>query len=106
MKRFSAQLVYTNSGPPLRRGIITTDDNGNVLGVEDTGGKLSEYRSVEFYNGIIVPGFVNCHCHLELSYLKDHLHHARGLGEFILQVRGSRENIPAGNIVSAAAKAA
>ncbi len=70
MRTFSAQYIFTNAGPPLKRGLIFTDEDGTIRSVKDTGGNLEEKESVEFYNGIIVPGFVNCHCHLELSHLK------------------------------------
>lgn len=90
MKHFSAQYVFTNTGPPLKRGIITTDDKGIILKVEDTGGKLVERESVEFHNGIIIPGFVNCHCHLELSHLKGLIPQGKGLAEFIKVIRSSR----------------
>ncbi len=90
MKHFSAQYVFTNTGPPLKRGIITTDDKGIILKVEDTGGKLFERESVEFHNGIIIPGFVNCHCHLELSHLKGLIPQGKGLAEFIKVIRSSR----------------
>jgi cytosine/adenosine deaminase-related metal-dependent hydrolase len=92
MKQFSAQYIITNSGKPLKRGIIKTDDNGVILEVEDTGGLSEERRSVEYYNGIIVPGFVNCHCHLELSHLKGCVKIGSGLSDFILQVRNTRDN--------------
>lgn len=59
MRYLSAQYVFTNSGPPLKRGIITIGDDGTILGIESTGGDLHERHSVEFYNGIIMPGFVN-----------------------------------------------
>lgn len=94
MKQFSAQYIFTNSGKPLKRGIIKTDDNGVILEVEDTGGLTEERRSVEFHNGIIVPGFVNCHCHLELSHLKGYAKKGAGLGDFIQHVRSTRENNP------------
>jgi aminodeoxyfutalosine deaminase len=94
MKQFSAQYIFTNSGKPLKRGIIKTDDNGVILEVEDTGGLTEERRSVEYYNGIIVPGFVNCHCHLELSHLKGYTKKGSGLGDFIQHVRSKRENNP------------
>ncbi len=90
MKKFSAQYIFTNSRKPLKRGIITTDDEGVILDVEDTGGSLREQRTVEFHNGIIIPGFVNCHCHLELSHLKGIAHEGSGLGDFIQQVRNKR----------------
>ncbi len=92
MKQFSAQYIITNSGNPLKRGIITTDDDGIILDIEDTKGSLTERRSVEFYNGIIVPGFVNCHSHLELSHLKGSAMKGLGLGDFIQQVRTTRES--------------
>jgi aminodeoxyfutalosine deaminase len=90
MKYFSAQYIFTNNGPPLRRGIIATDDEGRIISVEDTGGILPERHSLEFYNGIIVPGFVNCHCHLELSWLKNRIPHGTGLGGFLSTLTGIR----------------
>jgi cytosine/adenosine deaminase-related metal-dependent hydrolase len=91
MKRFSAQYIITNSGPPLKRGIVTTDEMGNILAVEDTGGNLEEKQSVEFYNGIIIPGFVNCHCHLELSHLKGVVGKGGGLGSFVEKIITQRD---------------
>jgi cytosine/adenosine deaminase-related metal-dependent hydrolase len=92
MKRFSAQYIFTNTGPSLKRGIICTNDEGIILSVEDTGGLPVERESVEFYNGIIIPGFVNSHCHLELSHLRGVTGKGRGLGNFIEQVRSRRDS--------------
>jgi cytosine/adenosine deaminase-related metal-dependent hydrolase len=69
MKSLAAQYVITNTGRPLKRAVITTEDDGTIISIEDTSGALTEKRSTEFYNGIIVPGFVNSHCHPELSDL-------------------------------------
>ena len=91
MRKFSAQYIFTNTGKPLKRGIITVDDNGLVIDVEDTNGLLTEKHSVEFYNGVIVPGFVNCHCHLELSHLKGKIDEGKGLKYFIEQVIEQRD---------------
>jgi cytosine/adenosine deaminase-related metal-dependent hydrolase len=91
MKRFASQYIITNSGPPLKRGVITVDDNGVIITVQDTEGVLKEEHSTEFHNGIIIPGFINCHCHLELSHLKNNISKGNGLGGFIEQVRGTRE---------------
>jgi cytosine/adenosine deaminase-related metal-dependent hydrolase len=91
MKRFAAQYVFTNSGPPLKRAVITTEDDGEIINIEDTSGDLKEKHSIEFYNGVIVPGFVNCHCHLELSHMKGFINEGTGLGEFIEQIRTTRK---------------
>ena len=91
MRKLSAQYIFTNAGRPLKRGIITVDDNGFIIDIEDTNGLLTEKSSVEFYNGIIAPGFVNCHCHLELSHLKGKIDEGKGLGYFIEQVVKQRD---------------
>jgi aminodeoxyfutalosine deaminase len=90
MKRFTAQFIITNSGPALKRGIITTEDDGTITCVEETAGDLKERHSTEFYNGIIIPGFVNCHCHLELSHMKGSTSKGNGLGSFIEEIRSNR----------------
>jgi len=104
MKRFSAQYIITNSGPPLKRAIITTEDDGTVTDIKDTVGDLREEHSVEFFNGIIIPGFVNCHCHLELSHMKDIVSPGNGLTGFIDKVRNSRTT-DTESIISAAKSA-
>lgn len=101
MKRFSAQYVITNSGPALKKGIITADDDGTIISVEDTSGILKEEAATEFYNGIIIPGFVNCHCHLELSDLKGKLCRGQGLADFIRNIREQRDCNPEKKISSA-----
>jgi len=94
MRRISAQFILTNTGPPLKRGIVTADDDGTIIRIENTNGSLKESQSVEFYNGIIIPGFVNCHCHLELSHLKGAVPAGTGLGEFLIQLQKIRANSP------------
>ncbi|MDR2887912.1 MAG: amidohydrolase family protein [Bacteroidales bacterium] len=92
MRKFSAQYIFTNTGRPLKRGVVTIDGDGTVTGVEDTNGLPTEKSSIEFYNGVIVPGFVNCHCHLELSHLKGKTDAGKGLGHFIGQVMKHKES--------------
>jgi aminodeoxyfutalosine deaminase len=104
MKRFSAQYIITNNGTPLKRAIVTTEDNGTIISIEDTCGDLREKHSVEFHNGIIVPGFVNCHCHLELSHMKGSISKGGGLGDFIEQVKTIRDKNS--EMISASARSA
>ena len=101
MKQFSSQLIITNSGPPLKNGVITTHDDGTIISVNST---LKKDVPVEFYEGIIIPGFVNCHCHLEISHLKGTIEGGRGLAHFIREVRNIRD-IGRDDILSEAEKA-
>lgn len=104
MRRFSAQYVFTNSGPPLKRAVITTEDNGTIVSISDTGGDLPEEESISFHNGIIIPGFVNCHCHLELSHLKGLIPAGTGLAGFLRRL-GSLRDAGTSDIESAIRKA-
>lgn len=104
MRSISAQYVFTSAGKPLRRGVVTAEADGTILAVEDTGGELVERAGTEFYNGIIIPGLVNCHSHLELSHMRDLIAGGGGLQEFILSVRDRREAEQ--DVVTAAAERA
>lgn len=90
MRKLSAQYICTNAGPLLKRGVITLDENGTITDVTDTGGELKETGTVEYFNGVIIPGFVNCHSHLELSHLKGRIQDKQGLPGFIKTVRETR----------------
>ncbi len=104
MRRLSAHFIFTNNGPPLRMGIVTTGDDGTIIKIEDTGGSIKESEPVEFYNGIIIPGFVNCHCHLELSHLNGAISRGTGLGGFLAELQQTRKSSPE-TIISAASEA-
>ncbi|MBS1650381.1 MAG: amidohydrolase family protein [Bacteroidetes bacterium] len=45
---------------------------------------------VEYFEGILCPGFINAHCHLELSHLKNKITQHTGLPKFAMQVVKNR----------------
>lgn len=94
MPKFSAHCIYPVTSPPLPFGIIETDRDGTILKIRDTGGKPVEEAGLEFHNGIIVPGFINAHCHLELSHLKGLIPEHTGLTEFVTSVTKTRNIDP------------
>lgn len=94
MRRLSAHYIFPAAGPALKYGIIVLDDEGLITGLVDTGGNPSEISGLEFYPGILVPGFVNAHCHLELSHLKGRIPRGTGLSGFVEKVSGLRPEIP------------
>ena len=86
MRKFSAHYIFTGTGVVLKKGIVVTNDEGVITDLIDTGGNLEEIASVEFYNGILVPGFVNSHCHLELSHLRGVFPEKLKLAEFLRHI--------------------
>ena len=71
MRKLSANYIFDGKGKFYKNGILHVSDNGEIIDLIDTKGDLQEENQLEFYNGIITPGFVNTHCHLELSSLKN-----------------------------------
>jgi len=102
MKHFSAHYIFTGDTPPLKRGIISVDNDGTIVAVKDSGKNLTERPSAEFHNGIIIPGFVNCHCHLELSHMKGNMPSGKGLADFLRNFRTKRDNRNENMLCSAA----
>jgi len=59
MRKFSAHYIITGTGVLLNKGIVVTSDQGVITEIIDTNGAFEERSSVEFYSGIITPGFVD-----------------------------------------------
>src|SRR5665647_338871 len=99
MRKISAHLILDGKGKCYSKGILSIGQDGTILDIEDTGGVLRESAEVEFFSGAIVPGFVNAHCHLELSHMLDSFQEGTGFVPFLKQVLSERT---AETIISAA----
>jgi aminodeoxyfutalosine deaminase len=86
LRKISASYVFTLSGEPIKNGIVIIDEHGTVVDVINPDNEVSEIEGLEFYSGILCPGFVNTHCHLELSHLKDKIAEKTGLPDFLRQI--------------------
>jgi cytosine/adenosine deaminase-related metal-dependent hydrolase len=84
MKSFRADYVFPIYADPIKDGIVTVDENGKIISVTDQ--MPSDPSSVEQLKGIICPGFINTHCHVELSHLKDKIPQNGGLVNFIKDI--------------------
>ena len=86
MRKISAHLILDGRGNCFSKGILTIDSDGTILDIQDTCGNLQEEAGIEFYSGILVPGFINAHCHLELSHLKGVFPEGAGFIPFLKMV--------------------
>ena len=94
LRKISANYVFTLAGEPIKNGIVIADELGTIIDVVDVDSEVSEIERLEFYSGILCPGFVNTHCHLEISHLKDRISRNIGLPDFlkeIVQLRSADE---------------
>ena len=81
MRKITADKIYTLSGKPLTNHVVIIDEDGQIHKIDDMANHDS--GEVEKFKGIITPGFVNTHCHLELSHMKGLVNTGTGLLEFI-----------------------
>ncbi len=89
MRKFSADLVFPIVGEPIKEGVVVTDDAGKILKVEHR--DQHDSASVDIRRGVIVPGFINTHCHLELSHMKGVSDTGTGLLPFLQNVVNFRD---------------
>jgi cytosine/adenosine deaminase-related metal-dependent hydrolase len=92
MLKISADWLFPIATPPLEHGVLITDDAGKILAIERR--EQHDPASLDIHRGILVPGFVNTHCHLELSHMKGKVDTGTGLIPFITSVVTQRNAAP------------
>lgn len=89
MIKYTADKIFTLTGEPLTNHVVVTDNDGVIKSID----AMSDHdsSSVQSFKGIIIPGFVNTHCHLELSHMKGLVDTGTGLIPFISNVVKHRD---------------
>ncbi len=84
MKYYTADYIIPITAEPLKEGVVAVDHEGIIKAI----GPKSDFETVDLiYNkGIILPGFINTHCHLELSHMKGACPTGTKLIQFITNV--------------------
>ncbi|WP_164111068.1 MULTISPECIES: amidohydrolase family protein [Sphingobacterium] len=86
---YSADYVMPVTSSPIKNGVIAMDENGTVLGIYDND-SVPNNVEIERLKGVLIPGFINAHCHLELSHLIGKISQEQGLVKFITEVMSNR----------------
>ncbi len=77
MKIFLADWVVPVTAKPIKRGFVMIDENGVIQDVgyqvDLTESDKKHCQYIESYSGVLMPGLINAHTHLELSGLKNML---------------------------------
>ncbi len=81
MRKISADYIFPVSSDPIKNGSITISEDGTILALESDNNGATEH-----YSGIICPGFINTHCHLELSHLRSQVNEKTGITSFIKEI--------------------
>ncbi|MBL4715074.1 amidohydrolase family protein [Sphingobacteriaceae bacterium AH-315-L07] len=84
MRKITADYIFPISSPPVKQGVVLINNDGTIKSVVER--DQFELSELEVHDGFITPGFVNAHCHLELSYLKNKISEKTGLVDFITKI--------------------
>jgi cytosine/adenosine deaminase-related metal-dependent hydrolase len=85
--KFKADHLFTGIKMLGNDEVLIIKANGEVVSIvneKDAG------DNVEILTGVITPGFVNTHCHLELSHMKGLIPEKTGLVDFVYKVINER----------------
>ena len=99
--KFKASQLFTGTEMLDENFVLIVKKDGSIEAIikSDEAGE-----DVQQLNGILCPGFINTHCHLELSHMKGLIAEHTGLVDFILQVVAQR-HFPEDEIIAAIEKA-
>src|SRR6476619_6502687 len=96
-RKLQADNIFTGTEMLGANNVLITGEKGiieNIVSVEDAGDDIQKFT------GLLSPGFINCHCHLELSHMKGLIPGKTGLVDFVFSVVTQR-HFPDGEILAA-----
>lgn len=82
-RKFTANHIFTGDTLLPQGNVLITDAEGVVIDIIDL---KDAGDDIQFFNGLLCPGFVNAHCHLELSHLKGIIPQKTGLADFVFKI--------------------
>jgi len=89
VRKLTADIIYSGNQTWLKDSVLILDTDGQILAIRDQAAfSPNEY---EYFPGMLLPGFVNAHCHLELSHLHGLFQTGTQLLPFLNSVVKNRE---------------
>ena len=79
--------MFTGTTLLDNKHVLVTNEEGVI---KDIAPLAEAGDNIQTFEGILSPGFINCHCHLELSHMKGLIPEHTGLVPFILSILQQR----------------
>jgi len=92
MKKISADYIFPGNTASIKNGVIVYDHNGKIIDLLNPEIDEINWQAIETFEGVICPGFINTHCHLELSHLKGKIAEKTQLHGFVKEIISIRDS--------------
>ena len=89
MRFLTADYLFPLHQDPIEKGVLEIFGNGEVKDIHKSR-KNIPIEKLEVYQGVLCPGFINAHCHLELSYFHNKIKKDIGLVNFIDHIKENK----------------
>jgi len=82
MRFLTADYLFPLHIAPIKQGVLQISNFGEVIKIYKNRSDVPQDK-LEIFEGVLCPGFVNAHCHLELSHLLGKAEKGKGFLDFI-----------------------
>jgi cytosine/adenosine deaminase-related metal-dependent hydrolase len=86
-----AGIILDKDFKPVHNAALVVE-NGIICGLIKNPSNLSKKNTTDHGPGILIPGLINSHTHLDLSFLKNRLDYSGGFASWVKQLINIREN--------------
>jgi aminodeoxyfutalosine deaminase len=100
----TASWVVTAAGPPLWNGRVRVEE-GSIVAVGAPTDPALAGSARDLGPGVLMPGLVNAHCHLELSHLAGRIDRSGGFVDWVERLVSARASEPPSAVRAAAGEA-
>ncbi len=100
--KFKADKLFDGYHFSNEDAVLVSEEDGTIEDIvllKDAG------DDIQYFSGILSPGFINCHCHLELSHMKGLVPKQTGMVDFVLHIVMER-HVDENQIIEAMEKSA
>ncbi len=90
-RNLSAEWIFPVSSAPIPNGVLRLSSDGEILAIYTAAeAAIYQIENIEYFEGVLIPGFINTHCHLELSHLYGCIAERTGLPAFVRAIVAQR----------------
>lgn len=100
MRFLTADYIFSAHTGFIPNGVLVLNDDGSVADLVDPA-KTESVPEAEKHDGLLCPGFINAHCHLELSHLRGQITKHTGFVGFAKELLPKRNTFTPAQIAEA-----